>query len=91
MNAITHGMDIVAVRQLATQLIQRADEIEQLSSTLTGALDATAWQGPDAQQFRSDWSGQYVAQLKVVSNALRDAAQRATVNAQAQEQASGGA
>jgi uncharacterized protein YukE len=85
MGAITHGMDVGAVRQLAAQMGQRADEIDQLSAALTAALDGAAWLGPDAEQFRGDWSGQYVAQLKAVAQALREAAQRANTNAQEQE------
>ena len=91
MSAITHGMDIEAVRQLAAQMNQRADEIRQLMATLSNSLTGTAWSGPDREQFVSDWQGQYVQQLTNVAQALNDAAQRATVNAQAQEQASSGA
>ncbi len=88
MSAITHGMDIEAVRQLAGQMNQRADEIRSLMAALSAALDGTAWLGPDREQFLADWQGQYVPQLNAVAEALNNAAQRAMANAAAQEQAS---
>jgi len=90
MSAITHGMNIEAVRQLAAQMNQRADEIRSLLASLSAALDGTAWSGADREQFLSDWQGQYVPQLNSVAEALNNAAQRAMANADAQEQASSG-
>lgn len=85
---ISHGMDVGAVRQLASQFGAKADEIDQIASTLTTQLDGTAWIGPDATRFRSDWQSQHVAALRNVSNALREAQQTAMRNADQQEQAS---
>lgn len=90
MSAITHGMDIAAVRQLVAQMNQRADEIRTLAASLSSALNGTAWSGPDREQFVSDWQGQHVQQLNIVAQALNDAASRASANADAQEQASNG-
>jgi len=83
------GMDIQAVRQLATQLNAKAGEIRNLTSQLTGQLEGTAWVGPDREQFYGDWTGQYVSALNNVAQGLEDASQRATQNANQQEQASG--
>ncbi|MCX6501572.1 MAG: WXG100 family type VII secretion target [Microbacterium sp.] len=82
------GLDVQQVRQLSSQLNQKAGDIDSILSTLTGALNGTQWEGPDANQFRNDWSGQYTSSLKQVAQALRDAAQKATQNANAQEQTS---
>jgi len=84
------GLDVQQVRQLSSQLNQKAGDIDSILSTLTGALNGTQWEGPDATQFRNDWSGQYTSSLKQVAQALRDAAQKATQNANAQEQTSNG-
>lgn len=82
------GLDVEQVRQLSTQLNQKAGDIDSILSTLTSTLNSTQWEGPDATQFRNDWSGQYTSSLRQVSQALRDAAQKATQNANAQEQTS---
>lgn len=82
------GLDVEQVRNLSGQLNQKASDIEGILSTLTSSLDNTQWQGPDANQFRSDWSGQHTSSLRQVIQALRDAAQRASQNAAAQEQVS---
>ena len=82
------GMDVSAVRTLASQLIAKADEIDTICTTLGSQLDSTQWVGPDATSFRGDWNGTYRAQLSTVAHALRDASSRATNNANQQDQAS---
>ncbi|MBN9224041.1 MAG: hypothetical protein ABS63_06480 [Microbacterium sp. SCN 70-27] len=82
------GLDVQQVRQLSTQLNQKASDIDSILSTLTNALSNTQWEGPDATQFRSDWSGQHTSSLRQVAQALRDAANKASQNATAQEQTS---
>ncbi|MGK3956614.1 hypothetical protein ACLKOZ_10515 [Arthrobacter sp. R4] len=51
-------------------------------------LDSTTWEGPDAQNFRSEWSGNHTSALNQVIQALKDAGQKATKNANEQDQAS---
>jgi uncharacterized protein YukE len=82
------GMDIPAVRQLANQMRQRADEIGTITSQLTSQLQSTPWVGPDQQQFTGDWSSQHVTALNNVKQALIDAATRADRNAADQESVS---
>lgn len=82
------GLDVQQVRQLSSQLNQKAGEIESALSTLTSALGNTQWEGPDATNFRNDWSGQHTSALRQVIQALRDAATKAQQNANAQEQVS---
>ncbi len=82
------GLDVQQVRQLSTQLNQKAADIDSILSTLTNALNSTQWEGPDANQFRNEWSGQHTTSLRHVAGALRDAASRASQNATAQEQTS---
>jgi uncharacterized protein YukE len=82
------GMDIAAVRQLATQMHSSAAEIRNLSGQITHQVQATNWIGPDREHFVSEWTGTHVAQLHQVVAALEDAAQRANNNAQEQENAS---
>jgi uncharacterized protein YukE len=82
------GMDIPAVRTLATQLSAKADEIESIANTLSSQLDGVQWIGFDADGFRNDWQSTHRTQLHAVATALRDASTRATANANQQEQAS---
>ena len=82
------GLDVEQVRQLSSQLNQKAGDIEGVLSTLTSALGNTQWTGPDSEQFRQAWSGEYTSQLKQVVAALKDASQKASKNAQDQETAS---
>jgi uncharacterized protein YukE len=83
------GMDIPAVRALATQMTHSAGEIQQLANQLTSQLQGTSWVGPDRERFVGDWQSTHVVQLNQVVNALHDAATRANQNAQEQESASG--
>lgn len=82
------GMDVEAVRTLASQLSAKADEIDTIASALSSSLDGVHWVGLDADGFRGDWHNTYRTQLSTVSSALRDASSRATNNAAQQEQAS---
>jgi uncharacterized protein YukE len=82
------GMDVAEVRQLATQLDHAAEEIKQLTQSLTSKLHGTAWVGQDQQTFLNDWQSQHQARLNQVSEALSQAAQIARRNADDQQQVS---
>ena len=82
------GMEVAAVRQLATMFGAKADEIDQISTALTQQLSGTQWVGSDATRFRDEWQSIHASNLRAVSSALRDAQSAATTNANAQEQAS---
>ena len=83
------GMDIQQVKELAALLGQKASDVDGIISTITSKLNATQWEGPDAQKFRSDWSGQHTQQLKSVAEALRATQTAANKNAAEQETTSG--
>ncbi|WP_441872011.1 WXG100 family type VII secretion target, partial [Pseudarthrobacter sp. TAF60_1] len=82
------GADVEQLRTLGTKLQAGASEIEQQRSNLTRLLDSTVWEGPDAKTFRSEWSGTHTSALNQVIQALKDAGQKATRNANEQDQAS---
>jgi uncharacterized protein YukE len=79
------GLDVEQVRTLSTQLNQKAQDIQGILSSLTSQLNGTAWEGPDATQFRNDWNGQHTSSLRQVISALQEAAGNAQRNAAAQE------
>ncbi len=83
------GADVEQLNQLSAQLNNKANDIQNVVSQLTSAINSVEWKGNDANQFRSDWEGQYVSQLKQVIDALQTASQNAKRNAQEQAQASG--
>ncbi|WP_426997517.1 hypothetical protein [Pseudarthrobacter sp. N5] len=82
------GADIAQLKTLGTKLQAGSSEIEKQKSTLTKVLEGTDWKGPDADKFRSEWSGQHVAALAKVAQALQEAGTQATRNASEQETAS---
>lgn len=82
------GMDIEAVRQLATQMDSKASDIDTIANTLNSLLGNTQWIGTDATNFRNDWNSTHMTNLRSVSNALKNAANAARNNASEQEDAS---
>ncbi|MGE0214229.1 hypothetical protein [Mycolicibacterium sp.] len=84
-----YGADIEQVQQLSNQLNAKANDIQNIVTQLSSAINSVNWLGPDADRFRSDWQGQHVAQLKQVISALQTASQNARRNAQEQQTASG--
>lgn len=82
------GMDVQEVRNLATQLNSKADEIDSIANSLSNQLNSVQWIGTDADNFRHDWQSSYASQLRNICSALRDASSRATSNANQQEQTS---
>lgn len=84
------GMNTDEVRALASQLSQKAGEIDTIKNQLSAKLQGTSWVGQDATQFRSDWDSSHVPVINRVVEALQTASQTATRNASAQDQTSSG-
>ena len=79
------GLDVTQVRQLSSQLNQQSEAIQQVLTTLTGALNGTQWTGPDSEQFRNEWQSTHTPALRNVISALSDASTKARQNADQQE------
>lgn len=84
------GADVDHLRTLARQLTQAADRLEGMTGEVNGRLSSAPWHGQDAMQFRSQWQGESVVQVRAVVNALRAAAAEIERNANEQEHASAG-
>jgi uncharacterized protein YukE len=82
------GMNVEQVRQLAGQLEQGAQQLEEIVSRLTNARQSAEWVGPDREQFMGEWTGQHVQQLRTVANGIREAGQKANRNAEEQQSTS---
>lgn len=87
-----YGADIAQMRQLARLLVLQAEQLEtSVAHSLTNQVRGTsAWRGPDAEHFRSDWSASLEPSLRRAAQQLREASERVTANANEQEQASRG-
>ncbi|MCS6711086.1 WXG100 family type VII secretion target [Brachybacterium sp. EF45031] len=86
MNA--QGMNVAEVRRMADELNSAAEEVRRISHELTSGLDAVDWTGPDADQFRSQWSGEMVPALEQIAAAVEELEQSARSNAKQQEDTS---
>lgn len=78
------GMDIDAVRSLASSMDSSAEQITAIMHKLTQQLHSTDWRGPDHDRFLNSWQGQHVAQLNNVVNGLHEASTCARQNAEEQ-------
>ena len=85
------GMDVAAVRDMATKLQQQADEIGHLITTLDGLVNHSqeVWRGKDASDFAGWWHNQHRPALHNAQQAIAGLSQSAKNNASAQEAASG--
>lgn len=82
------GADIEQMRTLARTLDQAAERLQGMAGEVTGRLASSAWTGPDADRYRSQWHGESLALLRGVVGALRTAATTVDRNAAEQTQAS---
>jgi uncharacterized protein YukE len=84
------GADVDQLRELGNKLNTGANEIDSQRNLLNSALDNTQWEGPDADRFKEQWRGEHTSKLKQISEALRDAGNRAKQNAEQQSDTSHG-
>ncbi|MDO4717599.1 MAG: WXG100 family type VII secretion target [Propionibacteriaceae bacterium] len=84
--AITHGMNVEQVRQIAGKLDREAQQIEAIIQHVNNHIQEAleAWKGPDSRQFSQLWEGQHRPQLRKLKNDLEDLARKARSNATAQ-------
>ena len=74
----TVGVNLGQMVELQRTFEQKAAEVEQLIGDVSrlvgtaGAPGAVHWQGRLADQFRSEWDGVYVKNLRQLGQALRD-------------------
>jgi len=83
------GMVPTEVDALANALRRKADEVDQLTQSITGRLEGTSWAGADRTAFEQQWSGELANGLRQLSQTLRDTGEVAAANAQQQRDVSG--
>lgn len=87
------GADIAQLEALAAEFGRRAEQLEQLTTTIHSRVYDTVgqhWSGNDADQFRNSWDGEYRKSLNLVIASLKQAQSAVRQNAAEQRQASGG-
>ncbi len=67
------GGEVEQLSSLKTTFERQAGVVQELTSALRTQLDSTNWVGPNAEQFRSVWSGEYEPVLRRLEQALIDA------------------
>ncbi|MFI2704823.1 WXG100 family type VII secretion target [Cellulosimicrobium composti] len=79
------GADVTELRRLARSLQSASDQLVSTTSEVSGLVEAAGrWQGGDADQFRSEWTGTSVALLRGVSQTLSQASEAVLRNADEQ-------
>lgn len=82
------GQDIEQVRALAGLFESSADELESARQQVTAAVFGFDGYGPNVDQMRGEWSDRLAPTLSDIAEALREAGDKATRNADAQEDTS---
>lgn len=86
-----YGADIEALRLLAESIAQGSQKLDTVLTTIESSLpDADAWNGPDAEQFRGDWTSTHAPALRDASQTVMEASEAARRNADDQESTSEG-
>ncbi len=67
------GGEIEQLAQLKASFDRESRTVEELSRTIRGQLQTTAWEGPAAERFRSMWTGEFEVSLRKLQQALVDA------------------
>jgi hypothetical protein len=82
------GADADQLDALARDIAHTADRIDGIRVEVGGRLHHTSWDGPDAQQARSDWDHRHAGALVRVAASLRERGGLLTTEAEAQRRAS---
>jgi uncharacterized protein YukE len=83
------GADVRALRSLADALRSGADALRGQRAQVASLVDgATAWDGPDAAQFRAEWSSTLAPAMVAAAALLDDGADQLRHDADQQETAS---
>ena len=83
------GADVEEMDRLAKAFEQEAKAIQAAISKINGKVSGVWWKGRDADQFRSDWSGQFKPGLQKVVTALEQVSRQVKNEAQQQRITSG--
>jgi uncharacterized protein YukE len=66
------GGNLDQMQTLDSTFTSQAQAVVDLTSRISSTLQGTAWTGPAADRFRSDWNGQFQPALQKLEQALTD-------------------
>jgi len=84
------GADVEQLDTLAKKFDTEAEQLNQTINQIGSQVKPVWWQGRDADRFRSEWDSQFAAQLRRISESLKQAGQGVRRQAQQQRSTSGG-
>ena len=67
-----YGGDLAQLEALSRRFMTEIDAVDGLRSRISGVLDGTAWTGPAAERFRSQWTQDFVPALQRLKDALSE-------------------
>lgn len=67
-----YGGDLAQLETLSGQFIREIDAVDGLQSRISGVLESTAWTGPAAERFRTQWIDDFVPALLRLKEALSE-------------------
>lgn len=82
------GANLSELQAFSADLRGKSSELREILAKLNRRLDATSWQGPDADKFRAEWHGTFVPALKRLADDVATAAEEARQGADDQRTAS---
>ena len=65
-----YGANPEQLANLGRTLTRQIDAIQQLMSTVDGALGGTTWQGPARERFQQEWSSSFKQALARLNEAF---------------------
>lgn len=83
-----YGMDLENVKNLIAKMLENANKIKDVSSSVHSALNNLNWAGPDIQEFSDKWQGMHAKQLQQAANALVESSEIVEKNRKEQVSAS---
>lgn len=82
-----YGGDLAQLEALSRQFLTEIDAVDGLQSRISGALETTAWSGPAAERFRTQWAQDFVPGLLRLKEALSESSSVVTDRRKAIEMA----
>jgi hypothetical protein len=88
--SVTHGADVVQLRDLGSKLTSQTEAIATILSVGT-AVESTAWVGPAREALLGEWTTGFATTLARLQAAFETAGRECSARADGLEQAMGGA
>lgn len=88
-NMAVYGGDLAQLEALSRQFLTEIEAVDGLQSRVSRVVETTAWSGPAAERFRTQWSQDFVPALLRLKEALAESSAIVTDRRRAIEMATG--